>query len=115
LAASVAAAALYFAPGLMQTGIENDPVPHLAQTGIENDPVPQLAQIKARSGPDQVSIVPPQQGLMTVAAPVPVQSVPPEMARRLNRYLVNHGEYASGNGMNRVLPYAAFVSYDLGR
>ena len=39
----------------------------------------------------------------------------PELERKLNRYLVSHGEYAAGNGMNQVLPYASFVTYDAGR
>lgn len=39
----------------------------------------------------------------------------PELERKLNRYLVSHGEYATGNGMNQVLPYASFVTYDAGR
>jgi len=43
------------------------------------------------------------------------ETVNPEIERKLNRYLVNHGEFASGNGVNRVVPYATFVSYDLGR
>ena len=43
------------------------------------------------------------------------ETVTPETEQKLNRYLVNHGEYASGKGMNRVVPYATYVSYDLGR
>ncbi|MBU0498543.1 MAG: sigma-E factor negative regulatory protein [Gammaproteobacteria bacterium] len=39
----------------------------------------------------------------------------PELERKLNRYLVSHGAYATGNGMNQVLPYASFVTYDAGR
>jgi negative regulator of sigma E activity len=43
------------------------------------------------------------------------ETVKPETKQKLNRYLVNHGEYASEKGMNRVVPYATFVSYDPGR
>jgi len=38
----------------------------------------------------------------------------PKIESRLNRYLVDHNEYASPGGMG-VLPYATFVSYDSGR
>ncbi len=39
----------------------------------------------------------------------------PEMQSRLNRYLIDHSEYASSRGMKGVLPYASFVTYDRGR
>ena len=38
----------------------------------------------------------------------------PEAESRLNRYLVDHSEYASPGGMG-VLPYATFVGYDSSR
>jgi len=43
------------------------------------------------------------------------ETVEPETEQQLNRYLVNHGEYASEKGMNHVVPYATFVSYDVDR
>lgn len=39
----------------------------------------------------------------------------PEVESRLNRYLVDHNEFASQNGMSGVLPYTSFVSYDTNR
>lgn len=36
----------------------------------------------------------------------------PEMQSRLNRYLIDHSEFASSQGMKGVLPYASFVTYD---
>ncbi|MET0116385.1 MAG: sigma-E factor negative regulatory protein [Sedimenticola sp.] len=40
----------------------------------------------------------------------------PEVESKLNRYLVDHSEYASPGGMSSgVLPYASFVSYDAQR
>ncbi|MCP3870828.1 MAG: sigma-E factor negative regulatory protein [Gammaproteobacteria bacterium] len=39
----------------------------------------------------------------------------PGLESRLNRYLVNHNEYASPGGVNGLLPYTSFVSYDTGR
>jgi sigma-E factor negative regulatory protein RseA len=39
----------------------------------------------------------------------------PEVESRLNRYLVDHNEYAAPAGMTGVLPYASFVSYDENR
>ena len=38
----------------------------------------------------------------------------PGLENKLNRYLVDHSEYASARGMTGVLPYASFVSYDTG-
>lgn len=40
------------------------------------------------------------------------QTLPAEMEEKLNRYLVDHAEFAAGKGMDRMLPYASFVSYD---
>ncbi|MES9872717.1 MAG: sigma-E factor negative regulatory protein [Candidatus Sedimenticola sp. 6PFRAG7] len=39
----------------------------------------------------------------------------PEVESKLNRYLVDHSEYASSGGMSGVLPYASFVTYDAKR
>lgn len=39
----------------------------------------------------------------------------PEIESRLNRYLVDHSEYASSGGLGGVFPYTAFVSYDINR
>jgi sigma-E factor negative regulatory protein RseA len=36
----------------------------------------------------------------------------PGLESKLNRYLVDHSEYASARGMTGVLPYTSFVSYD---
>jgi sigma-E factor negative regulatory protein RseA len=36
----------------------------------------------------------------------------PGVESKLNRYLVEHSEYASARGMTGVLPYTSFVSYD---
>ena len=39
----------------------------------------------------------------------------PQVESKLNGYLVDHNEYAAPGGMNGVLPYATFVSYDAQR
>jgi sigma-E factor negative regulatory protein RseA len=39
----------------------------------------------------------------------------PQIESKLNGYLVDHNEYAAPGGMNGVLPYATFVSYDAQR
>lgn len=46
-----------------------------------------------------------------VAASTDTKALSPEMERKLNRYLVGHGEYARGQGMGQMLPYASLVSY----
>lgn len=43
------------------------------------------------------------------------KTVKPEVEQKLNQYLVNHGEFVSRGGMNRMLPYASFVTYDSAR
>lgn len=42
------------------------------------------------------------------------EAADPEVARRLNDYLVNHSEYASSAGMRGVPPHARIVGYDRG-
>jgi len=37
------------------------------------------------------------------------------VASKLDRFLVNHQEYAPATGINGMLPYATLVSYDAGR
>ena len=39
----------------------------------------------------------------------------PAVASKLDRFLVNHQEYAPATGINGMLPYATLVSYDAGR
>jgi sigma-E factor negative regulatory protein RseA len=93
LAASVAALAVTMGPRLLQ---------------IQE---PALAQVAAVSQPNLEALAAAQP-----LSPPPAESaLKPDMERKLNRYLVNHGEYAAASSMNRVLPYAAFVSYDKGR
>ncbi|MCP3661506.1 MAG: sigma-E factor negative regulatory protein [Gammaproteobacteria bacterium] len=67
-------------------------------------------------------------GLQVAAVPVEISSPPekrklggtrwknlaePEVESRLNRYLVDHSEYASPGGMTGMMPYSTFVSYDI--
>ena len=39
----------------------------------------------------------------------------PSVESKLNRFLVDHNEYASARGLGGMMPYATFVSYDSGR
>ncbi|MES9857190.1 MAG: sigma-E factor negative regulatory protein [Sedimenticola sp.] len=39
----------------------------------------------------------------------------PKVESQLNRYLVNHNEFASSGAMSGVAPYASFVTYDSSR
>jgi sigma-E factor negative regulatory protein RseA len=89
LAASVAVAAVLMAPGLM------------------NNPPPQEAMAKAEA-PAPAARRATQDGTRW-------RQVEPEVESKLNRYLVDHGEYLSPGAVPRVLPYASFVSYDTGR
>ncbi|WP_172838738.1 sigma-E factor negative regulatory protein [Solemya velesiana gill symbiont] len=73
--------------------------------------------------PHLTQISPESEGITVATAPAPI-SLPqhsgtrwknlsqPEVESKLNRYLVDHSEYASPGGMTGVLPYASFVSYD---
>ena len=97
LAASVAAMAVYMAPRYLSSAADESS--NMAAVEI-------AAAAAPASGNSNRSF--PTHGTHWDA-------VNPEVQRKLNRYLVNHGEYTSGNGVNRVVPYAAFVSYDLGR
>jgi len=39
----------------------------------------------------------------------------PSLESRLNRFLVDHNEYAAAGGISGIMPYATFVSYDSSR
>ncbi len=61
------------------------------------------------------------------AAPVPIDDYrrtrgtrwknlqQPSLESKLNRFLVDHNEYAASGGSSGIMPYATFVSYDIGR
>jgi sigma-E factor negative regulatory protein RseA len=40
------------------------------------------------------------------------ETLPPEVENTLNAYLVEHGEFSAGSGLNGLSSYARFVSYD---
>lgn len=95
VAASVAMMSIWLAPKLFEAG-----------GGPAGEPV-----IAAKSQPQPV--------IQSRPVPQPAggegtywQTLPPELENKLNRYLVNHAEFAAGKGMDRMLPYASFVSYD---
>ncbi|MEO5341996.1 MAG: sigma-E factor negative regulatory protein [Gammaproteobacteria bacterium SHHR-1] len=79
----------------------------------------ELASAAEPTGRDADSTKP-DQTVLAVAEPTvgddPEQwrRLPPEMEQRLNRYLMDHAEFAAGRGMDRMLPYASFVSYEPG-
>ena len=83
--------------------------------------VPQLMETEPGGSPIQVAKAPVPISTGSLGRPPPPATgtrwkdlVQPEVESRLNRYLVDHNEYASPGGMG-VLPYATFVSYDSGR
>ncbi len=99
LAASVAVVAVYSLPRLTGTAPSGAPM--------------QVAQAPV-STPIQVAQAP-----VSINAETPRRSgthwknlTQPQLESRLNRYLVNHSEYASPGGMNGLLPYTSFVGYD---
>lgn len=61
------------------------------------------------SGPAPMTLVATSQ--VPVVGTTDAKALSPEMERKLNRYLVSHGEYARGQGMGQMLPYASLVSY----
>jgi sigma-E factor negative regulatory protein RseA len=79
----------------------------LASSGVQQAPALQLAAQPAEQMP-----------ISSTAAPSSAEGVTywhtlsPEMEKKLNRYLVDHAGVATGKGMDRMLPYASFVSYD---
>ncbi|MCG2635177.1 MAG: sigma-E factor negative regulatory protein [Gammaproteobacteria bacterium] len=78
------------------------------QTGVSGpDPVvPQMAQIQPQSPPSQ-----------TTAADIVAVSgtrwalAQPEVERRLNGYLIDHSERATGVGVQAMMPYVQVVGY----
>ena len=76
--------------------------------------------------PQPTEVDPVSAPLQVVSAPQPINYreptamrwknlAEPGVASKLNKYLVDHSEYASSGGMSGVLPYTSFVSYDSGR
>jgi sigma-E factor negative regulatory protein RseA len=96
-AASVALISLWLAPQWLSGQNPQHPPVELALT--QTPP----------SGPAQASHTGVQAGL---EAESEWHRLPPEMEEKLNRYLVDHAEFAAGRGMDRMLPYASFVSYE---
>ncbi|MBF0255349.1 MAG: hypothetical protein HQL47_02585 [Gammaproteobacteria bacterium] len=101
LAASVALVSLWLAPQLLHSPGQPTRAPAVA------------AELKAPS----LQAAPSAELLAqaTSSEEPEWQTLPPEMEEKLNRYLVDHAEFAAGKGMDRMLPYASFVSYDSGR
>ena len=97
IAASVAMMAVYLAPAVIDPAVEG-------VTPIQVAAVSQAAssQLHYPSKPES------SEGTYW-------ETLPPEVENKLNRYLVDHAEYASGRAMDGMLPYASFVSYDRNR
>jgi sigma-E factor negative regulatory protein RseA len=89
LAASAALAAFLISPGLFGPG------------------EPQTMQLAERN--------PPKPALYLDATGTYWSLKRPEVESKLNRYLMEHQEYAPSSGMKGMLPYASFVSYDARR
>lgn len=78
--------------------------------------------------PEFTASTPEGEPIQVARAPVPASGVflerkgmrwknlgQPGVESKLNRYLVDHSEYASARGMTGLLPYKSFVSYDTSR
>ena len=77
--------------------------------------LPRLDEVDPGSTPLQITSVPRP---VTYSEPSTMRwknLAQPGVASKLNRYLVEHNEYASPGGMSGVLPYTSFVSYDSNR
>lgn len=96
IAASVALLAIYLGPHLHDRG---------AGVIAANPPAVTPSAAQLASAPPQPPPVKPAEGTYW-------ETLPPEVEHKLNRYLVEHAEYSSGRAMDRMLPYASFVSYD---
>lgn len=85
-----------------------------------------LAVLAVRSVPNGANPEPAAQiasVATTVVAPAQYQrvqgtrwdSAQPEVAARLNTYMLNHSGHAESSGMQAVLPYVRIVGYDVGQ
>lgn len=94
--------------------------------------LPRFDGLGPKPANDRVAAVPIDRPV--VAAPVQLASAPapiddagpgrgtrwknleqPAVESKLNRFLVDHNEYASSGSIGGIMPYATFVSYDSGR
>jgi negative regulator of sigma E activity len=112
IAASVALLAIYLGPTLHERGDGPIAAKSLAVAPTGTQLASALPPVAAESptslqAPSDPSAISGDRGEGRYWA-----TLPPEVEQKLNRYLVEHAEYTSGRAMNRMLPYASFVSYD---
>jgi sigma-E factor negative regulatory protein RseA len=119
LAASAAFLAVFAVPALFNPEVSS--LPRTAATPPSQAPA-RLSPADSGEAPARLDAV--QRGQVAQArvadrfAPNPAQRWhidQPGIAQHLDRLLVNHQESAPGTGINRMLPYAALVSYGTGR
>ena len=122
LAASVAALAIFVAPQILNTGSNVGPqvttkmLPSFNLTASAPSPaLRRLVSTKAHNiQPATGNLIP--AALYLRRPGTRWKNLPkPAVASKLNKYLVEHGEYAVQGGMKTVLPYATFVGYDAKR
>ncbi|MHB8472320.1 MAG: sigma-E factor negative regulatory protein [Gammaproteobacteria bacterium] len=75
-------------------------------TAVDNPPTEQIASAAALPAALPVAVSQPNGTRWDRAQP--------EVAARLNAYLVNHNGHAESSGMQSVLPYVRIVGYDVG-
>ncbi|HEC17077.1 MAG TPA: hypothetical protein ENI99_10990 [Sedimenticola sp.] len=124
LAASVAAVAILVAPQILNKGGDAAPqvtaktLPSLNRTLSTPSPAPHRF-VTAKSHvtrPAPGTVMPSATTLYLRRSTTRWKNLPkPAVASKLNKYLLEHGEYAVQGGMKSVLPYATFVGYDAER
>jgi negative regulator of sigma E activity len=72
----------------------------------------QLLTPSGEQGVAPVAQVTPETRTVLAADGTRWETLPPEVESTLNAYLVEHGEFSTGSGLNGLSSYARFVSYD---
>ena len=75
--------------------------------GPDHAPAEQLASVTAPQAAAEIASLPRDQGTRWDRAQ-------PEVAARLNTYMLNHSGHADTAGMQAVIPYVRIVGYDVG-
>ena len=122
LAASVAAAAIMVAPQILDTGPDIAPqitakmLPaHDQTTSAASPTLRRFVSAKTHTvQPVTGSVVSPSISYLQHPGTRWKNLAKPATASKLNKYLVEHSEYAIQGSMKGVVPYATFVGYDAG-
>ena len=107
LAASVAAVAIVFAPGMMTTAPDHG----VSTVTIAEAPTPQVVPVATGTEPARV-LEDPESELASSTPDDRWQAIDPVLQDRLNRLLIEHHEFSGRTGVRGPVSHVGLVDYD---